>query len=116
MAGGVSADLDSFDGDDDVQLHALNVPILEIYAPVRQIGTGRIIALAEVYEIAVDLKSEVWAAQLLILIVLGASALATTVLFFGLANTGVREASRLRNEDEQYRARVGGANRRISRD
>ena len=113
-AGGVSADLDSFDGDDDVQLHALNVPILEIYAPIRQIGTGRIIALAEVYEIAVDLKSEVWAAQLLILIVLGASALATTVLFFGLANTGVREVSRLRNEDEQYRARVGGANRRIS--
>jgi signal transduction histidine kinase len=113
-AGGVSADLDSFDGDEDVQLRALKVPILEIYAPVRQTGTGRIIALAEVYEIAVDVNAEVWAAQLLILVVLVTSALATTALFFGLANTGAREVLRLRNEDEQYRARVRGANRRIS--
>ena len=53
--GGVSAELNQLDGDDDVQIRALGVPILEVYAPLRQKGTGRIIALAETYEIALEL-------------------------------------------------------------
>ena len=39
------------------------MPILEIYAPVRQTGTNRIIALAETAELATNLTQEIRAAQ-----------------------------------------------------
>ena len=51
------------DGDDEDDERALEVPILEIYAPVRQTGTNKIIALAETSELAVDLMKEIRAAQ-----------------------------------------------------
>ena len=112
-AGVVSAELDVLHGGDDVEIRALDVVILEIYSPVRQTGTGRIIALAETYEIATNLKLEVWAAQILVWIVCGAIALGTILLLFGLADFAAREMSRMHRENEEYRARVGGANRRV---
>ena len=51
------------DGDDEDDERALEVPILEIYAPVRQTGTNKIIALAETSELAVGLMKEIRAAQ-----------------------------------------------------
>ena len=113
-AGEVAADLDSLDSEDDVQILALGIPILEVYAPVRQTGTGQIIALVETFEIATNLKMKVWAAQVAIWMVLGVGALGTTVLLFGLAGSRAQEVTRLHYENEQYRARVGGANRRVS--
>ena len=111
--GVVSAELDVPHGGDDVEIRALDTAILEIYSPVRQTGTGRIIALAETYEIATNLKLEVWAAQMLVWIVFGAIALGTTLLLFGLADFAAREMSRIHRENEEYRARVGGTNRRV---
>jgi len=51
------------DGDDDADERALGVPVLEVYAPIRQTGTNRIIALAETTEIATTLLEEIRAAQ-----------------------------------------------------
>lgn len=114
LAGGVSAQLDGLDGEDDVEIAALGVPILQVYAPVRQIGSGRIMALVETYEIATNLRLEVWAIQAMIWLVTVLAAAGTTVLFFGLAGSRAREVSRLHYETEQYRKRVGRANRRVS--
>lgn len=112
-AGNIAAELDSLDGDDDVEIYALGVPILETYAPIRQNGTGQIIALAETYQIAGDLQIEVWAAQALVCIVLGLGALGMSVLLFGLAERGSRELARVYWENEENRARVSAANRRV---
>src|SRR5262245_18006960 len=64
LQGNVVPEFDRPDGDDDEQVQSLNLPILEVYAPVHERGTGRIIAIVETYEIAVGLKSEIFASQL----------------------------------------------------
>ena len=112
-AGDISAELDSLDGDDDVQIYALNVSILEISSPIRQAGTDRIIALAETYEIASDLKLKLLGAQALIWAIFAAAALGTTLLLLALSDIATREMSRLHHENDEYRARIGGANRRV---
>ena len=57
--GQMAAEFEQPDGDDDEQVRSLELPVLEVYAPVRERGTGRIIALVEIYEIAVELKKAV---------------------------------------------------------
>ncbi len=96
------------------------MPVLEVYAPVRERGTDRIIAVAETYEIAVDLKREVLFDQLVIWLAVGATTLTIVVLNFGMASTGsversslvrrIRELSRLRGESDQRRERISAAN------
>jgi signal transduction histidine kinase len=112
--GGVSAELNQLDGDDEAQIRALGVHILEVYAPLRQAGTGRIIALVETYEIATDLYYEVRAVQALVWLVFGASAAGFISLLFVLAGRGASEVTRANKEKDEFRLRVGSANRRIS--
>jgi len=112
--GGVSPELDRLDGDDEVQIRALGVHVLEVYAPLRQAGTGRIIALVETYEVATNLYLEVRAAQALIWLTFSGSAALFISLLFVLAGKGAREVSRADREKKEFRLRVGGANRRIS--
>ena len=112
--GGVSAELNELDGDDDVQIRALGVPILEVYAPLRQTGTGRIIALAETYEIAIDLAQDVKSAQASIWLIFASGAALIIFLLFVLAGRGASELGRLGREKDEVRFRVGSANRRVS--
>jgi len=113
--GFVAADLDNLHGaDDNIQILALGVSILEVYAPVRQSGTGRIIGLAETFEIATNLKLEVTIAQGLVWLVLGACTVGMTFLMFSLCGSRAHEVTRLNYENEQFCARVTGANQRIS--
>lgn len=89
-AGNVYVDpsLDTLDGDDDEEVRALGVPILEVYAPVHQSGTGRIIALVETYQLAGKLNLEIWTAQALIWTVLGLGTAAISALSFAAAHSG----------------------------
>ena len=112
--GGVSTELNQLDGDDEVQIRALGVHILEVYAPLRQAGTGRIIALAETYEIGTDLYYEVRAAQALVWLVFFGSAAGLISLLFILAGRGASEVWRVNQEKNAFRLRMGNANRRIS--
>jgi signal transduction histidine kinase len=112
--GGVSTELNQLDGDDEVQIRALGVHILEVYAPLRQAGTARIIALAETYEIGSDLYYEVRAAQALVWLVFFGSAAGLISLLFILAGRGASEVCRVNQEKNAFRLRMGSANRRIS--
>ena len=38
--------------------HALGLPLLEIYSPIREIRSGKVIAVAEFYEIATQLQHD----------------------------------------------------------
>ena len=59
-AGEVTAEFDTLEDDEDAQERAAGVPLLEMYSPIRETGTGRIIAVAEFYETAEALKSNLF--------------------------------------------------------
>jgi signal transduction histidine kinase len=112
--GGVATELTQLDGDDDVQIRALGVHVLEVYAPLRQAGTGRIIGLVETYEVATELYYEVRAVQVLVWLVFGSCAAGVIFLLYTLARRGASEVSRARKEKDEFRLRVGNASRRVS--
>lgn len=120
LEGQIGVEFELADGDDDVQIRALNLPILEVYAPVREKGTGRIIAIAETYEIAIGLGKEVWISQLATWCAVSAMAGALILLLFSMAGTDrieresflskISELYRLREEGEQRRRKIAHAN------
>jgi signal transduction histidine kinase len=120
LQGQVAVEFDQPDGDDDDQVMSLKLPILEVYAPVLERGTGRVIALVETYEVAVALKSEIFASQLGIWIAIAAVALTIVLLMAGMANTGnsllarIAELTHLRAESERRRQRIGKASLQAS--
>jgi hypothetical protein len=104
------------DSDDDAQERALRAPILEIYAPIRQTGTNRIIALAETSELAVDLNREIRAAQYASYVVIASAALGLLLVLFNLTGglqNRIGELSKQQAADEQFRRRVCRANGRV---
>jgi len=104
------------DGDDEDDERALQVPILEIYAPVRETGTNKIIALAETSELAVDLMKEIRAAQYTSCAVLAAGAIGLIMSLFGLMGglqRQIGELARQQIEDRLLRKRVWHANHRV---
>jgi signal transduction histidine kinase len=124
MDGHLGVELDHPDHDDDEQVWALNLPILEVYAPVRQRETGHIIAVVETYEVAVDLNREIWTEQLAAWLIALVIAGIDILLMISLAGSGKRERdgfidriaelSRQRAESEQHRQRVSHASLQVS--
>lgn len=62
-AGEVSASFDRLDGAEDAAESALGLPLLEIYSPVREVWSGRVIAVAEFYEANRQLAADLAAAR-----------------------------------------------------
>lgn len=58
--GEVRAELDDTVSEESTAERALGIPLLEIYSPIRDVSTGKVIAIAEFYEDAVQLKSDLW--------------------------------------------------------
>jgi signal transduction histidine kinase len=58
-SGTVSVEFNSLSEPDEAAERALKLPLLEIYAPVRESGTDRIIALAETYEVVPNLEEQI---------------------------------------------------------
>jgi signal transduction histidine kinase len=122
--GQVSAELEEPRGDEHEQIRSLTVPILEVYAPVRERGTGRIIALVESYEIAINLRNEVWFKQLEAWVVIVGIAMAVVLLLFSMATTAgierkflfsrIAELSRLRAVSEMRHQRATRARLHVS--
>jgi signal transduction histidine kinase len=112
--GGVTTELSQLDGDDEAQIRALGVHVLEVYAPLRQAGTGRIIGLVETYEVATELYYEVRAVQVLVWLVFASSAVGFIFLLYVLARQGFSEVSRAHKEKDEFRLRLGSASRRVS--
>lgn len=106
----------------------LGAPVLEIYAPVYEHGTNRIIALAETYELAPTLRQELTRAQMQSWFTVGAVSLAIIGCLFGIVHNGSRtiqlqrisleqriaELSRVLAENTDLRQRVDYANQRMA--
>ena len=56
--GEVRAEFEDLQDDEDAHQAALDVPLLEIYSPVRELWSGEIIAVAEFYEVSHQLAAD----------------------------------------------------------
>lgn len=115
FAGDVIASF-GLEGDDDEEERALRVPILEIYAPIRQSGTNRIIALAETSELAGDLMREIRATQYVSYAILASAAIGLILVLISLTGglqNQIGELAQRQAEDDRFKKRVCNANRRV---
>lgn len=111
--GEIGVEFEELDGEDDEQVRSLQLPLLEVYAPVRQKGTDRIIALVETYEIAVNLKRELLVNQLSAWIVIITVGL---IVFISLLTMGRRigELTHHHTQSEQQRRKIARANMKVN--
>jgi signal transduction histidine kinase len=74
----------------------LGIPLLEVYSPIRQSWTGDVIAVAEFYERADELESDLKRARWTSWLVVGGVFLASGVLLFGIVQAGGKTIRRQR--------------------
>lgn len=86
--GVISAEFDSLEDEEDALERSAGVPVLEVYSPIREKFTGRIIAVAEFYERAESLKRDLFHAQLGSWIVVGIVTLTMIGLLSGIVLKG----------------------------
>jgi signal transduction histidine kinase len=92
--GEVRADYDDTGDAEDAREDALGVPLLEIYTPIRETSTGRIIAVAEFYEIAKQLRIDVVRARRLAWVTVGGIVAAISATLFFIVLRGSRTIDR----------------------
>lgn len=93
-SGKVSAEFDTLVDEEDALERAANVALLEMYCPIHEDRTGRIIAVAEFYDRAEALSDDLFRATLE---TWGIVALVTLLMFgalFGIVNRGSRTIER----------------------
>jgi hypothetical protein len=95
-SGKVVANFDALGDDEDASERATGVPLLEIYSPIREVWSGDVIGVAEFYEEARDLKSNIFAARLESWLVVGAVTATTAAALFGIVLGGSRTIERQR--------------------
>ena len=119
--GDVQADFNDTGDEEDVAEQALGLPLLEIYVPIHETNTGRVIAVGEFYEVAAQLQSDLvharrlaWATVAAAVSLIGGSLFA--IVLRG-SQTIDRQVSSLRQVVERnlaLRLRVQGAAARFS--
>jgi signal transduction histidine kinase len=77
---------------------SIDAPLLEIYAPIRDGGSGRVIAVAEYYSIERELASELSRAMTWSWLVVGLVTLGMMAGIFGIVLTGSRTIERQRHQ------------------
>ncbi len=95
-AGKIHAEFNELDDPENEVERQSGIPLLEIYSPIREPWSGEIIGIAEFYENAGDLQSELANARLQSWLVVGAVTLAMLALLFGIVARGSRLITRQR--------------------
>lgn len=120
-AGEVRADFEDTGDPEDANENALGVPLLEIYSPIRELETGRVIAVAEFYEIATQLKSDLararlasWGTVALVMLVIFASLFAIVLRGSHTIDTQLAALTELSSRNVALRLRVQGAAARFA--
>ena len=89
-AGEIIAQFDHLSSEDEKFEIKLGTPILEMYAPIRETGTRRIIAVVETYEVAGELANDVLKAKRSAWLLIGGMTAAMLVLQFAVVRSGSR--------------------------
>ncbi len=90
LSGQVSASFEALDELENRAEAALGIPLLEVYTPIRESWTGRIIAVAEFYERAETLENELARASRNSWLLVGLIFLASGGLLYGIVLAGGR--------------------------
>jgi signal transduction histidine kinase len=119
--GEVRADFNDTGDEEDVAEHALGLPLLEIYSPIRDIKTGKVIAVAEFYEIASQLKLDLIRARSLGWVMVAAVMVLIWVSLFAIVMRGSKTIDRqlaalsqMASHNLALRLRVQGAAARFA--
>lgn len=119
--GEVRADFDDTGDQEDVAEHAMGLPLLEIYSPIREVGSGRVIAVAEFYEIATQLKVDLarvravaWASVAGVMALIGGSLFAIVLRGSRTIDAQVMALKDMSGRNLALRLRVQGAAARFS--
>ena len=124
--GQLSAAFDELHDDEDARERLAGVPLLEVYNPIHSIITGEIIAVAEFYQDATELETDLFEARLQSWLIVGGVTLTTFALLFGIVRGGSRtierqhveladrfdELSRISRQNDDLRRRIQGASSR----
>jgi signal transduction histidine kinase len=100
--GEVAASYENLNDPEDRSEAALGVPLLEVYSPIHEIWSGRIIAVAEFYQRADVLKTDLADAKRKSWLIVGSAFLASGFLLFGIVQAGGRTIrhQRIRLEEQ----------------
>ncbi|BAU73408.1 sensor histidine kinase [Metapseudomonas furukawaii] len=129
LKGRIVTDLDNLVQEENVFERGLNVPLYEIYAPLRESGSGRVVAVGEFYERADRLEQEIRTVRLQVWAVMGTATLAMLGLLFFVVRQGERiierqavdlrqrmeEQVRLHAHNAQLQRHIASANQGFSR-
>jgi signal transduction histidine kinase len=96
--GQVAADFDRLEEEENRLERAGGAPLLEVYAPIRQDNSDRIIAVAEFYQRADQLKRDIFEAKLEGWLIIGAIAVCAVSLLFGIVRRAGRTIDRQKSE------------------
>lgn len=120
-AGQVVGSFDKLDEDENIAEQALNMPLLQIYAPIRARQSGEIIAIAEFYEVATQLQSDLtmarmtsWLAICLVMAAIFASLFAIVLRGNRIIDRQIVDLSEMAARNVTLRLRVQGAAARFS--
>lgn len=97
LGGTISAEFEGHYHEQDSHERALAAPLLEIYAPVRDRASGRIIAISEFYESGAGLKAELDRAEALSWLVVGLVTAGMMAALSGIVARGSRTIEEQRN-------------------
>ena len=119
--GQVMATYNDLGDEEDRAEHALNIPLLEIYAPIRARASGQIIAIAEFYEIATQLRTDLtraratsWLAVFLILAGIGGALYAIVLRGSRIIDRQIVALGQMAAHNVSLRLKVQGAAARFS--
>lgn len=102
--GEVVASFEDLGHEENAAESALDLPLLEIYSPIRRIWSGEVIAVAEFYENGETLKKDIAAARRTTWLVVAAIMAAMAALLFGIVLGGSRTIIR---QQRALETRVG---------
>lgn len=129
LSGRVTAELDELEDEENRVERQKGLPLLEIYSPLRQAYSGKILGAMELYENASELErgldrtlQQTWA-------IVAAVTLAIGLALFGIVHRGSRliarqgealrqrvaETERMAEENRRLRLRIERASRRVTR-
>ncbi|UTW08482.1 sensor histidine kinase [Pseudomonas benzenivorans] len=129
LQGNTVTEWGALDAEENRYERSLGIPLYEIYAPLREFGTERIIAVGEFYEKAEMLEQEIAVIRQEVWIVVGTATLSMLLLLFAIVRRGERiilrqelalsrqmqEQARLNNQNINLQRKITSANQSFSR-
>ncbi|MDQ2088636.1 ATP-binding protein [Marimonas arenosa] len=101
--GEFAASFEDLNDHEDAGEAALGVPLLEVYSPIHEVFSGRVIAVAEFYERAEPLQADLRDARRTGWLVVGSAFVASGILLFGIVQAGGRT---IRTQQKELKAQL----------